>query len=616
MFLIRAYHHVPLTLLGLFWAHAALASGNIAGHCVLEKIKGQPQAGFKELYEWNLFISPPTEQPVGITRRLGTSCEVTGPGGRECSTNIITHDGCYCADNLPSGNYSLLLSQPIFFAVPRVVPDVGIVNGQTINIDVESPIDFSTYFLDSWTSPDTAWYQTFTATGTSITGVSWVLAGTQATDVEVAILEDNSDPDVRNWRVLGTADRGSLGTLGDTWVRWRSGENPTIPGHLYAVRIQGTHGPALTFQPFKRDKDSNSYANGRAYNAAGQPQNFDLNVTVFSDNSGTRLTVAKRRCCLGTLENLRMRWAQSFRAKGGALAAADLWFAGAHGNWDITFQWRIHQGQGLSNVLMGPVKTTRPAWQGPGVGLQGVSYSPHEAVLTPNQMYTIEMIAIDPPPESPGFNPHGMHPDDSYDEGMAFRYDEPIWTPISNHDLAMTIMEYSILIELSQSAIHRTVYVGNDLSPDELTIRNAGAGTLTWSLQSNASYVRVSPRNGTSNGEPTPVTVSYLTSALPIGEYNVKLYLTSNSETGLQTIPVHLTVRTIPPDFDGDADVDQEDFGHFQHCLTGPGHPQTEPACLDARLDDDEDVDQDDFGIFQSCMSGAGIMADSHCMDP
>ncbi len=66
-------------------------------------------------------------------------------------------------------------------------------------------------------------------------------------------------------------------------------------------------------------------------------------------------------------------------------------------------------------------------------------------------------------------------------------------------------------------------------------------------------------------------------------------------------------------DFDRDGDVDQEDFGHFQRCLTGPAIPITDPDCLDANLDGDSDVDQDDCAIFQGCMSGANVPADPAC---
>lgn len=67
------------------------------------------------------------------------------------------------------------------------------------------------------------------------------------------------------------------------------------------------------------------------------------------------------------------------------------------------------------------------------------------------------------------------------------------------------------------------------------------------------------------------------------------------------------------PDFDGDNDVDQEDFGEFQKCLTGPTIPQMDTACAHALLDGDDDVDSADFAIFQACFSGAGDSFDPEC---
>ncbi|GMU21915.1 MAG: hypothetical protein AMXMBFR13_20030 [Phycisphaerae bacterium] len=76
-----------------------------------------------------------------------------------------------------------------------------------------------------------------------------------------------------------------------------------------------------------------------------------------------------------------------------------------------------------------------------------------------------------------------------------------------------------------------------------------------------------------------------------------------------------LTVLPALPDFDGDGDIDQDDFGRFQACLTGPAVTQSEPACAPALLDDDLDVDQADFDIFQGCMSGPNHAADPACTD-
>ncbi len=70
-----------------------------------------------------------------------------------------------------------------------------------------------------------------------------------------------------------------------------------------------------------------------------------------------------------------------------------------------------------------------------------------------------------------------------------------------------------------------------------------------------------------------------------------------------------------PADFDEDGDVDMEDFGHLQVCLTGTSIPQHESDCQDARLDEDLDVDQEDMAIFLGCLTGANIPADPGCAD-
>ena len=61
------------------------------------------------------------------------------------------------------------------------------------------------------------------------------------------------------------------------------------------------------------------------------------------------------------------------------------------------------------------------------------------------------------------------------------------------------------------------------------------------------------------------------------------------------------------------ADVDSDDYVHFESCASGPDVPQNDPTCANAILDDDDDVDQSDFGIFQRCYSGEDYPADPNC---
>ena len=58
------------------------------------------------------------------------------------------------------------------------------------------------------------------------------------------------------------------------------------------------------------------------------------------------------------------------------------------------------------------------------------------------------------------------------------------------------------------------------------------------------------------------------------------------------------------PDFDGDSDVDQADFGKIQACLSGAGvWPTSE--CVTCDMDRDGDVDALDVAAFRKVMLGA-----------
>jgi len=66
-------------------------------------------------------------------------------------------------------------------------------------------------------------------------------------------------------------------------------------------------------------------------------------------------------------------------------------------------------------------------------------------------------------------------------------------------------------------------------------------------------------------------------------------------------------------DYDNDGDVDQNDFGHLQRCISGSDGVQDDPSCQDALLDADSDVDANDVQIFMACASGPAIAATPEC---
>ncbi len=82
------------------------------------------------------------------------------------------------------------------------------------------------------------------------------------------------------------------------------------------------------------------------------------------------------------------------------------------------------------------------------------------------------------------------------------------------------------------------------------------------------------------------------------------------------TCPETACCPPLPADQDLDGDVDVEDFGWFQLCLSSaPYAPPPTVPCRCADLDNDADVDISDLTVFTECMLGPGIQADPHCAD-
>ncbi|MHC4443312.1 MAG: glycoside hydrolase family 9 protein [Planctomycetota bacterium] len=159
-------------------------------------------------------------------------------------------------------------------------------------------------------------------------------------------------------------------------------------------------------------------------------------------------------------------------------------------------------------------------------------------------------------------------------------------------------------------------------APDPVSNFTAAAGdkqiTLSWTNPSNFSFTRTMIRYSTSGYPASPTDGilavdqantpgsqdGYIHTNLPNG---ITHYYAAFAHDGLNNYALGVNVSSMPlaaSDFDRDGDVDQEDFGHFQICLSGDTRPY-EPGCDDADLHTDGDVDQDDFIVFQSCMNGA-----------
>ncbi|NIM51808.1 MAG: hypothetical protein GTO22_21605, partial [Gemmatimonadales bacterium] len=104
-------------------ASTVWANGTVTGDARMEVIKGQPQMGYKWMFEWNLFLSPGSSSPLGPHRRVGGD----------------TGEGDYTVEDMPAGTYSIIVSQPLWFLRPKVVPNVTIQDGQTTTLNIDMP---------------------------------------------------------------------------------------------------------------------------------------------------------------------------------------------------------------------------------------------------------------------------------------------------------------------------------------------------------------------------------------------------------------------------------------------------------------------------------------------
>lgn len=98
------------------------------------------------------------------------------------------------------------------------------------------------------------------------------------------------------------------------------------------------------------------------------------------------------------------------------------------------------------------------------------------------------------------------------------------------------------------------------------------------------------------------------------GSYTVSLGITAPAGSDIETRIGFIEVLSAPGDFDLDGDVDLDDYGRLQACLTGTGLPVVGILCDDTDLDEDDDVDQQDVTLFLGCLTGAGVPAVPDCL--
>lgn len=237
-------------------------------------------------------------------------------------------------------------------------------------------------------------------------------------------------------------------------------------------------------------------------------------------------------------------------------------------------------------------------------------------VVQPGNTYYAEIYRAD---QAANINTY-RRTNNVYPHGQMYRNGAPVsGSDLQGRIVCATVVDPAPMIQLSTPTLTPEP-VQCTLPADQVfTVTNSGQNTMNYTVTTNQSWLRVIPTSGMlGSGESRDHRVEYRVHGMAASQYQAQITLADpNALNSPQQIQVGLNVvkPLVPGDFDGDCDVDQSDFGHFQICYTSPGVEVTDPACRDARLDPDVDVDLADFGVFQLCMSGANKPASPDCAD-
>jgi hypothetical protein len=160
------------------------------------------------------------------------------------------------------------------------------------------------------------------------------------------------------------------------------------------------------------------------------------------------------------------------------------------------------------------------------------------------------------------------------------------------------------VIQLNKTSLaSQTIPVGTQAVNDSFTLINVGVAPLNYTIDTDAPWVSVTPPTGKSTGETDTLTVTYNTAGVSRGHHLATISVTdATASNSPQTVTVDLNVLAFA-DFDSDGDVDQEDFGKFQACLSGSGVDSPQ-GCLAADSNQDGAVDDFDISAFLNCMNG------------
>lgn len=406
--------------------HMVWGAGTFHGFSQFEKVKGRPDLGYAQLYEYKAFLSPEGDG-------TGYSYHCGDPG-----TCPQPYTGCMYFPGVPAGRYALLSCFPEFLPRGVVVSNIVVLDSQTTQRNANQPMDYSGYLTKDQWDPVGAnpIFQTFLAQGTSVSRIAFAKADdNRLGSIRISVHRDNGGT-LENWPQVGperVVSRQGYGA--DHWASWDAGQVPLVAGTMYAVRLFANDGPNV--QPYWCD--DSLYPQGRGYRATNaSPAGHDYYIAVFTDSDGTIATMQTRDYDGGNLAGSSQRWAQSYTARGPYLAgvAAKATLGGVDG-WNFPLKITIRPSTPSSGPV-GPAKIMPNAFA-PYIGVSGVAYNPGEVPTTVGQTYWI----VYERPNGASFNMSRQRDGDTYAGGTAAAQATTGQWVNMPYDLYMHIYEYA-----------------------------------------------------------------------------------------------------------------------------------------------------------------------------
>jgi len=284
----------------------------------------------------------------------------------------------------------------------------------------------------------------------------------------------------------------------------------------------------------------------------------------------------------------------------------------------------------------GPFDTTRPITltpvPPPVPGVDNPSFEDNGGSLDGWEIVIVEGTGPDNPPWDDGNTwgvtpPDGTHFGGKITNGMkrSFYMGQAVGTSNYNADSTRANWQLDTWVQLhcthegepNPTGVHQVWELGwNDDGSEPSAIMNCDHYEVAADL--DATYT------GNSQTDFFPLNANgAITGVADLRGVAMRIHLFNDAAwwwTFMNTDNVSFVVESAipsPPDFDGDGDVDQDDFGVFQACITGPDRGPPTPGCEQADFDSDDDVDQADFGLLQRCYTGAdGLMRPDCAVHP